>query len=102
MYAPKEWTRAIIDQTENLPHISDACILHVTFLLPPDKFPIDFPYGPDLDNLLKRLLDALGKTCFANSPGGDSCVISLHASKAYVESDEEAGAALEIVPVSVW
>ena len=101
MDAPKEWTQAIIDQTKNLPQIPDACILRVTFLLPPDKFPSDLRFGPDLDNLLKRFLDALGKTCFARSLGGDSCVISLHASKAYVESKEEAGAALEIVPVIV-
>lgn len=25
--------------------------MKITFLLPADKFPTDFPYGPDLDNL---------------------------------------------------
>ena len=55
----------------------------------------------DLDNLLKRLLDALGKTVFSETAGGDSCIISLSAMKAKVASEEEAGALVEILPVSV-
>ncbi len=55
--APLEWTQKIKDQTKDLPKVKEACVLKITFLLPPDKFPKDFPYGPDLDNLLKRFLD---------------------------------------------
>jgi len=77
--APGEWTETIKAQTEQLPKVKDACILKVTFLLPPDKFPADFPYGPDLDNLLKRFLDALNETIFSETQGQDSCVISLSA-----------------------
>jgi len=99
--APQRWTEAVIDQTKGLPQVSEACLLRTTFLLPPDKFPSDFPHGPDLDNLLKRLLDALNKTIFRDTPGGDSCVISLIAMKTRVESAEEAGVHLEILPISI-
>ncbi len=49
----------------------------------------------------ERLLDALGKTVFSETAGGDSCIISLSAMKAKVASEEEAGALVEILPVSV-
>lgn len=98
---PKRWTEAIVAQTKSLPKVSEACVLRVTFLLPEDKFPKDFPYGPDLDNLLKRLLDGLGRTVFSETAGGDSCIISLSAMKTRVASEEKAGALVEILPVSV-
>lgn len=52
--APKEWTQSVIEQTSLLPKIKEACIAKITFCFLKDKFPTDFPYGPDLDNLLKR------------------------------------------------
>jgi Holliday junction resolvase RusA-like endonuclease len=54
----------------------------------------------DLDNLLKRFFDALQKTVFKNVAGGDGCVIELEARKIRVDSDEEAGADLEIKPIA--
>jgi hypothetical protein len=36
--APPAWTKTVIEQTKHLPKVKDACILKVTFLLPPDKF----------------------------------------------------------------
>ena len=75
--------------------------MKVTFLLPPDKFPTDFPYGSDLDNLLKRFLDALNETIFSESKGKDSCIVSMHVTKTRVNSNDEAGALLEILPVNV-
>ena len=99
--APAEWSKAVKEQTEDLPCIKEACILKLTFLLPPDKFPKDLPYGSDLDNLVKRFMDALDKTIFRETPGGDSCVIAMHVMKTRVESTQEAGAMLEILPVSV-
>jgi len=99
--ALKDWTEDVIKQTQNLPKVREACILRVTFLLPPEKFPSDFPYGPDLDNLLKRFLDALNETIFENTPGGDSCVISLNVMKTKVDSSKEAGAILEGLPLTV-
>jgi len=44
-------------------------LANVTFLLPANKYPTDFPYGNDLDNLCKRLFDALSKTIFSDARG---------------------------------
>jgi len=99
--APKKWTKAIIDQTKNLPKITKACILHVTFLLPPNKFPNDLPYGSDLDNLMKRFSDALNETIFSDTEGKDSCIIEMSIMKTKVDSIDEAGALLEILPISI-
>lgn len=70
-------------------------------LLPPDEFPTDFPYGPDLDNLLKRFMDALNVTVFSEAKGKDSCIVSMMVLKTRVASREEAGAHLEVMPVSL-
>jgi Holliday junction resolvase RusA-like endonuclease len=95
------WTDAVVDQTRRLPKVEEACLLKVTFLLPPNKFPSNYKYGPDLDNLLKRFLDALNQTIFSNSVGKDSCAISINVTKARVDSEKDAGALLEVLPVSL-
>lgn len=95
------WTQDVIRQTRNLDKVTDACIVNVTFLLPPDKFPPNFPYGSDLDNLLKRFLDALNHTIFSQARGKDSCIIAIHVTKARVESEQLSGALLEVLPVNV-
>ena len=99
--APKVWTETVIQQTSHLPKIKEACILNLTFLLPLDKFPTDFPYGPDLDNLLKRFLDALNSTIFSEAKGNDSCIISMNVMKTKVQNFEDAGAVLEILPINI-
>lgn len=99
--APAAWSQLVIDQTRDLPKVREACILKVTFLLPEDKFPTDLPYGPDLDNLLKRLLDALNETIFLYARGHDSCVIALTVMKTKASSDVESGVHIEVLPVNV-
>ena len=99
--APEKWTQNIIEKTKFLPKVKDACILKVTFLLPPNKFPKDFPYGPDLDNLIKRFNDALNETIFSETEGKDSCVIELNVMKTRVEKESEAGAYIEVLPVKI-
>lgn len=99
--APKKWTEAVIVQTMSLPKITEACILRVTFLLPPNKFPKDLPYGPDLDNLMKRFSDALNETIFSDTEGKDSCIVEMSIMKTKVDSEAEAGALLEVLPVSI-
>ena len=99
--APKQWSEKVIEQTQSLPAVNAACIMKITFLLPPDKFPVDFPYGPDIDNLAKRFLDALNKTIFSDAKGSNSYVIELSLAKTKVESDKEAGVLLEILPVKL-
>ena len=98
---PKIWSETIVEQTKDLAKIKEACIMNVTFLLPPSNFPTNFPYGNDLDNLLKRLCDALNDTIFSEAEGNDSCIVSLSANKIKVASIEEAGALLEIIPISI-
>lgn len=99
--APAAWSKTVVAQTRGLPRVKEACALKVTFLLPPDKFPADFPYGPDLDNLLKRLLDGLNKTIFSETRGRDSCVVLLHIMKTKVASPAEAGVHIEVLPITV-
>jgi Holliday junction resolvase RusA-like endonuclease len=99
--APKRWTDAVIRQTEDLPKVLNACLLKLTFCLPPDKFPTDLPYGPDLDNLAKRTLDALQRTVFSDAKGHDSCVVALIAMKTKVSGPDDAGVHLEVLPVAV-
>jgi Holliday junction resolvase RusA-like endonuclease len=95
--AAKTWIKSVIEHTKNLGKIRSACALKITFLLPLDKFPRDLPYGPDIDNLVKALLDGLNDTVFSEVPGRDSCVSVLTAMKTKVGNDEEAGAHLEIL-----
>lgn len=98
---PRRWSDAIVKQTRGLPSVKEACLVKITFLLPPNKFPKDFPYGPDLDNLLKRFMDALNATVFRKAKGKDSCIVSMTVLKTRVGSPEEAGAHLEVMPVSL-
>jgi len=99
--APKKWTQSIISQTRELPKITEACILRVMFLLPVNKFPKDLPYGPDLDNLMKRFSDALNQTIFSRAAGKDSCIIEMSVIKTIVDSEDEAGVLLKVLPVKI-
>jgi Holliday junction resolvase RusA-like endonuclease len=99
--AAGRWSEQVKEQTKTLPRVKEACAMKVTFLLPPNKFPADFPHGPDLDNLLKRFMDALNETVFSETQGKDSCVVILTVMKTKVPSDAQAGVHLEILPVSV-
>jgi Holliday junction resolvase RusA-like endonuclease len=94
-----EWSQAVVAQTAHLTPVTGACHLRVTFFLPADKYPHDHPYGMDLDNLLKRFFDALQETVFRHVMGKDGCVTEIDARKVKVESNELAGAELEIEPV---
>lgn len=100
VWGPAEWSKAVEDQTSGLRPISGPCRVKVTFYLPLEKYPGDHPHGTDLDNLLKRLFDALQRTVFRSAAGGDGCVVEVWARKVKVESRERAGADLEIAPVS--
>ena len=83
--APAEWKQTIIDQTKDLPKIREACVVNITFLLPANKFPLDFPYGPVLDNLLKGFLNVLNEIIFSEAPGKASCIVSLNVMKGKID-----------------
>ncbi|MBF0107184.1 MAG: RusA family crossover junction endodeoxyribonuclease [Deltaproteobacteria bacterium] len=91
-----KWTKSVIEQTKLLPKVTGSCKMKTTFLLPPDKFPKNLPYGPDLDNLLKRFFDALNTTIFSNVMGRDSAVVIIEAMKKKVNSVNDAGVELEL------
>jgi Holliday junction resolvase RusA-like endonuclease len=97
--APEIWSRAVVAQTSNLIKVRHPCLVRVTFRLPPNKFPTDHPYGPDLDNLLKRFFDALIETVFSDAPGHDGVAVSIEATKVKVPSESESGADLEIIEI---
>jgi Holliday junction resolvase RusA-like endonuclease len=91
------WSAAVEKQTQDLDKICGPCLLRVTFMLPPSKLPKDHPFGNDLDNLLKRFCDALGKTILKDAPGKDGAIIKVEATKIFVSSDKKSGALFEIV-----
>ena len=45
--APKEWTDAVIQQTQGLQKITEACLLRITYLLPRSHIATDYPFGID-------------------------------------------------------
>lgn len=96
---PSRWSDAIVDQTKDLPKLDGPCFLRVTFYLSAGKAPSDYPFGNDLDNLLKRFNDALKKTVLSQAPGQDSAIVFLEASKVLVNTEDEAGAAFELYPL---
>jgi Holliday junction resolvase RusA-like endonuclease len=86
------WTEAVKQATESLPPVKRRCSMIVVFVLPENKFPNDLPEGPDLDNLMKLLLDALNDTVFSKAKGKDSCVVQLVVSKHKALQNEPLGA----------
>ena len=61
---------------------------------------MDYPFGTDLDNLNKRFLDGLCRTVFSDARGKDSCVVAMETMKVIVDTKEEAGAHIEILPIT--
>jgi Holliday junction resolvase RusA-like endonuclease len=89
--AAARWTQSIIQTTKNLPKVKGPVSMSLKFVLPADKYPLDHPYGSDLDNLVKRLLDALNMTILANVPGMDGAVVRLLAKKRKASKSEQTG-----------
>ncbi|MBN1376437.1 MAG: RusA family crossover junction endodeoxyribonuclease [Dehalococcoidia bacterium] len=88
------WSAAVIKQTSKLPKLTGPCSVKASFVLPIDKFPSDHPHGSDLDNLTKRLFDALNETIFSNMPGTDGAVQILNARKRKAKPGEASGVRL--------
>jgi Holliday junction resolvase RusA-like endonuclease len=90
------WSQTVIAQTKDLPKVCSKCEADITFILPLDKYPTDHPDGPDLDNLVKRLFDALNKTIFADVKGNDGAVVKLSVSKEKASTGGRYGCSLII------
>lgn len=100
--AAEQWSAQVVAQTRHLPHVKQPCAATITFYLPPSRFSADLPTGPDLDNLLKRFLDALNETVLLEAPGKDSCIVQMSASKVQVGSEDEGtGARVRLRPASL-
>lgn len=97
--APARWSAAVVEHTRHLPPVLGPTALEVEFVLPPDKFPRDLPYGMDLDNLLKRLFDALAKTVLSQVEGKDSAIVHLTARKRKARAGEATGARVDFTSV---
>ena len=96
IHAREVWSQAIIEATQNLPKVTSKCKAEIAFILPVNKYPTDHPYGPDLDNLLKRLFDALNKTIFVDVAGKDGSIIEVVASKRKTSDTDPPGADIKI------
>jgi Holliday junction resolvase RusA-like endonuclease len=92
-----KWTDAIVERTAKLQKINGPCLVRVTFRLSREKFHEGNPFGTDLDNLLKRFFDALGRTVFSDAPGRDACVVAIEAAKVLVLNPSESGVDGEII-----
>jgi len=49
--------------------------------------------------LNKRFLDGLCQTVFSEAHGKDSCVVAMETMKVIVDTTDEAGAHIEILPI---
>ena len=96
----KAWTEAIVKATQNLRKIHGPVFVRVTFRLSREKFHNANPYGTDLDNLLKRFLDALSATVLSEAPGKDACIVALEAAKVLVKNPSESGVDGEIIEMA--
>jgi Holliday junction resolvase RusA-like endonuclease len=92
----KEWSATVQEQTRRLRPVKGPCALEVEFVLPLDRFPEDHPHGNDLDNLLKRLLDALGETVLREARGKDGAIMELTARKRKALGTEPTGARIRL------
>ena len=89
--AAKMWTQVVIDATRGIPKVRGRVSLNLKFVLPEDKYPKDHPYGPDLDNLLKRFFDALCDTILSEVEGKDGAIVRLTVSKRQARKNELTG-----------
>ncbi len=92
----REWTQVIVEETRGLPKVKGECSVDVEFVLPAGQFNPNTPYGTDLDNLLKALLDALSLTVFSELRGKDAAAMELCARKSRSLKREDCGARVEI------
>ena len=90
--APDRWSETVKRVTNDLPRAKGPCYMEVEFVLPKNKYPSDHPHGSDLDNLMKRLLDALNDTIFSEVAGKDGSVVQLVVSKRKAMHNEPTGA----------
>jgi len=95
----QSWVQSIVEATGHLPKVTGPCLLRLTFMLGPDKYDDQAPFGPDLDNLAKRFIDVLKHTVLAEAPGSDGCIVGIEAFKLPVDDESQAGVQFELIPL---
>ncbi len=92
----EKWSKKLVENTINFRKVDGPCSLKVVFYLPPDRFEIGSPYGTDIDNLVKRLLDALNETVLSDVPGKDGCIMNIEAEKSVALKPSQLGVDIKI------
>lgn len=95
----EKWSQNIIEKTKELPKVNSPCSIKVDYYIAPERFTMGSPYGPDLDNLTKRLLDALKQTILSDAEGEDGCVMDLRISKRVAKPGEQQGVRITTEPI---
>lgn len=95
----EKWNQIIFETTKNLPKVQAPCRMKIDYFLSPDRFTTGSPYGPDLDNLTKRLLDELKRTIFQATDYDDGCIVDLIIGKRAVSPENPHGVKIAIDPV---
>ena len=94
--AADDWTKDIIKQTAGLDKVKSPCKMTIEFRLPRARFTVGSPYGTDLDNMAKRLLDSLEHTIFSELKRGDGWIMDMTLSKKVASGPDNAGAHITV------
>jgi Holliday junction resolvase RusA-like endonuclease len=92
----ERWSQTIFETTKDLPIVKAPCRMKIHYNISPERFTLGAPYGPDLDNLTKRLLDDLKRTILREAAGEDGCILELTISKSVAALGEPSGAKVSI------
>jgi len=92
----EKWSELIISYTKDLPMVGGPCEMKIVYQLPPDRFTLGSPYGQDLDNLTKRLLDSLARTILKDVDSRDGCICKIEISKKVAFDPEMIGTSVEV------
>jgi len=95
----EKWSESIILCTKDLPKVKGPCAMRIDYQLPPDRFTLGSPYGSDLDNLTKRLLDSLSCTILEDVDSKDGCICKIEIGKIAASNPETIGTRIVVEPI---
>ncbi len=97
--ALRQWQDIVEKQTDGMKRMKGPCQVRLDFVLPPGSFKSPnkkVPYGPDLDNLVEAVLDALATNVFPDGVG-DNAATQLLSTKREATKGEEPGVMVTVV-----
>lgn len=95
----EKWSETIISCTKDLSKVKGPCVMKINYQLPPDRFTLGSPYGSDLDNLTKRLLDSLSYTILEDVDSKDGCICKIEIRKIAASNPETIGTRVVVEPI---